>query len=157
VAEKDGKILERGFLSADGRILRRSQTTALRLDPEGSPVEDAIHLVDGKPAEMLPSAFEQENPLTPVPLSRLAVFAVSDVYPIDAISIDPGLYETTFTYRRAIQPKEALLLVQVESSAYLLTGATKEATFLGHDVTYSFFSDDSEDAENDEDLDFSMI
>ncbi len=31
VAEKDGKLIERGFLSADGRLLRRSQTTAFAL------------------------------------------------------------------------------------------------------------------------------
>ncbi len=93
-----------------------------------------MYQLDGQPVELQPSAFEQENPLTPVPLNRLAVFAVSDVCPIDAISIDPGVQETTFSYRKVIQPKEALLLLRADSSAYLLTGTTKEAAFLGLDA-----------------------
>jgi len=156
VIEHDGRSLSRGMLSADGRLLQRSETSFVKLDPEGTPVEPVTTEIDGEPAQLQPSAFEQPNPLTPTPLTRLASFAVSDVYPLDACSLEPGLYETTFAYRKSVQPKEALLLMK-EDEAYLLTGVTKQATFLGLSVAYSFFDTEEEDTSEGDELDFSMV
>jgi hypothetical protein len=158
VAEKDGVILERGMLSPDGRLLRRSQASLVKLDPEGSPVEDVVSEIDGKPAELLPSSFDRESDLIPSSLARLATFAVTDVYPIDGLTLSEGVYETSFSYRKSIQAKEALLLVKDNGEAYLLSGVSKQAPFLGVDVAYSFFDDGSSDDSDDaEDLDFSMV
>lgn len=155
LVEKEGKPLSRGVLCPDGRLLRRDQITNLRVDLEGTPVDEIATELDGELADLKPSAFEQDNPLEPVPLVRLATFAVSDVYPVDALDLAPGLYATCFSYRKSIQPKEALLL-RKEAEGYLLVGTTRQAPFLGETVVYSFFDADDEDEES-EDLDFSMF
>jgi hypothetical protein len=85
VAEKDGRILSRGALSADGRLLRRDEIAAIKIDPDGSPVDEIVTELDGALAELKPSVFEQDNPLAEVPLIRLASFTVTDVYPIDEL------------------------------------------------------------------------
>ncbi len=156
VAEKDGKILSRGFLSADGRLLRRDEVSQVKLDPEGSPVEEVVTEIEGRTAELQPSAFEQENEVRPVPLVKLAAFAVSDVYPLDALTLEPGLYETQFSFRKSIQPKEALLLVK-GSDGYLFVGEAKQTTFVGLNVTYSFFDAEDDEPEEGEELDFAMV
>ncbi len=156
VAEKEGCILSRGLLSADGRLLRRDEVSLVKLDPEGTPVEDVVTEIDGRLAELQPSAFEQENALRPSTLSRLATFAVGDVYPVEQLALEPGLYETQFSFRKSIQPKEALLLVK-GADAYLLVGEAKQTTFVGLNVAYSFFDAEEEDADDGEDLDFAMV
>jgi hypothetical protein len=156
VAERDGKILSRGFLSADGRLLRRDEVALVKLDPEGSPVDEIQTEMDGQLAELKPSAFEQENEIRPTQLIRLATFAVSDVYPLDGLTLAPGLYETQFSFRKSILPKEALLLVKPTES-YLLVGEAKRSTFVGLSVAYSFFDAEDEAEDEGEELDFSMV
>jgi len=155
VVEKDGRILSRGVLCPDGRLLRRDEISVVKMDPEGTPVGELQTEMNGQPAEMKPSALDIENPLTPVSLSRLADFVVSDVYPIEALDLTPGLYETEFSYRKSIQPKEALLLVKGAES-YLLVGVSKQSAFVGLDVVYAFFDEEDTEAEGEE-LDFSMV
>jgi hypothetical protein len=157
VAECDGKILSRGFLSADGRLLRRDEVALVKLDPDGSPVEEVRTEMDGQIAELKPSAFEQENEIRPTALARLATFAVSDVYPLEGLSLDPGLYETQFSFRKSILPKEALLLVKAGGESYLLVGEAKQSTFVGLSVAYSFFDAEDDADEESEDLDFAMV
>jgi hypothetical protein len=156
VAERDGKILNRGFLSADGRLLRREEVALVKLDPEGSPVEEIKTEIDGAIAELKPSAFEQENEIRPTTLMRLATFAVSDVYPLDGLALEPGLYETHFSFRKSILPKEALLLVKAAES-YLLVGEAKRSTLVGLSVAYSFFDAEDDADEESEELDFAMV
>ena len=156
VAERDGKILTRGFLSADGRLLRREELALVKLDPEGTPVEEIQTEMDGQIAELKPSAFEQENEIRPALLTRLAAFAVSDVYPLDGLSLAPGVYETQFSFRKSILPKAALLLVKPTES-YLLVGEAKRSTFVGLSVAYSFFDAEDDAEEEGEDLDFAMV
>jgi hypothetical protein len=156
VAEKDGKILSRGALSADGRLLRRDEIAAIKVDPEGTPVEDIMTELDGALADLRPSAFEQDNPLEEVPIIRLATFSVTDVYPVDDLGLKPGLYGTQFSYRKSIQPKEALLLVK-DGQGYILVGEAKQTTFVGLSVAYSFFDAEEEESEEGEELDFAMV
>jgi len=156
VVEKEGKELSRGVLSPDGRLLRRDEISAVKLDPEGTPVEDIVTELDGEKAELKPSSLDIENELSSVPMIRLASFAVSDVYPIDALTLSPGLYETEFSYRKSIQPKEALLLVK-DTQGFLLVGTAKRTTFVGLNVAYSFFDAEDVDTEEGEELDFSMV
>jgi hypothetical protein len=156
VAEKDGKVLSRGALSADGRLLRRDEIAAIKIDPEGTPVDDIMTELDGVLAELKPSVFEQDNLLEEAPLVRLASFTVSDVYPLDELGLKPGLYATEFSYRKSIQPKEALLLV-TDGQGFLLVGEAKQTTFIGLSVAYSFFDTEEEETEEGEELDFAMV
>jgi hypothetical protein len=156
VAEKDGKILSRGALSADGRLLRRDEIAVLKIDPDGTPVDEIMTELDGALAELKPSVFERDNLLEEVPLIRLASFTVSDVYPLDELGLKPGLYSTEFSYRKSLQPKEALLLVKA-GQGFLLVGEAKQTTLVGLSVAYSFFDTEEEEAEEGEELDFAMV
>jgi hypothetical protein len=156
VAEKDGRILSRGALSADGRLLRRDEISAIKVDPDGSPVDEIVTELDGALAELKPSVFEQDNALAEVPLIRLASFTVTDVYPIDELGLESGLYATEFSYRKGLQPKEALLLVK-DRQGFLLVGEAKQTTFVGLSVAYSFFDTEEDESEEGEELDFAMV
>lgn len=155
IAEKDGVQLSRGVLLADGRLLPSSALSWVRVDPEGSPVSEVQALVDGEPVELLPSSFDVESPLEPLPLSALATFQVQDVYPLIGEGLAEGLYATEFNYRKGPQRKDALLLVRPDQ-AFLLIGQGKAATFLDRSVSYEFFDAEAEADDGDE-LDFSMI
>ncbi|HSI83756.1 MAG: hypothetical protein ACAI35_27155 [Candidatus Methylacidiphilales bacterium] len=168
VAEKNGVVLERGYLCPDGMLLRRDALSLVKLDPQGTPVDEVLTEVDGAPAEFVPSSFDQPNPLESVPLHTLAGFDTRDVYPLTGISADGtdaaatglavGLYRTSFNYRKALQPQDALILVKENGETWLLAGHSRRTTFVGQTVIYDFFdaeaSDDSDDAD---DLDFSMV
>lgn len=157
IAEKDGRELARGVLLSDGRLLPRNAIGNLRTDPLGSPIEDPSTEIDGKSAVLKPSAFDAENALEAMPLAALAQFQVRDVYPLQGAGLAPGLYRTEFNYRASFQPSEALILVRPDAQSFLLTGALKQATFLGLAVTYEFFDADAETEEDNDDLDFSMV
>lgn len=156
--EKEGHRLARGYLSPEGQLLRQRELSSVRLDPEGTPVEEPTVLISGNPAEYQPSAFDRENPLDPVPLTDLIGFNVSNVYPlILQDQIPSGLYATSFAYRKSYLLKDAYLLVKEEKEAYLLVGVAKKTTFVGLNVTYDFFdAEDMEEGDEDE-LDFAMV
>ena len=156
IVEKDGKQLARGLLCPDGKLLRRDEISTACVDPEGTPVEETVLEIDGKPVQVQPSSFDLENALAQVPLKALVGFNVSDVYPLANVSLSPGLYRTTFTYRKALQPKAAFVLVK-EGEAYLLAGRMKMTAFVGLNVAYEFFDAEAQEAEEPEDLDFSMV
>lgn len=156
VVEKDGKPLSRGVLCPDGKLLRRDEITTAYVDPEGTPVEEIVTEVDGKAVTSQPSSFDQESELVPVPLQALIAFNVSDVYPFEEIELPPGLYRTTFTYRKALQPKEAFVLVK-ENESYLLAGRLKRTAFVGLNVAYEFFDAEGQEGGESEELDFSMV
>ncbi len=155
IAEKDGKPLSRGILLADGRLLPTNAVSTLKADPDGSPVEEVRTLIDDQPAELKPSSFDVESPLEAVSMSELATFQVTDVYPLTGSGLGPGLYRTTFNYRKSHSPKDALLLVRSDQ-AFLLTGIGKRSTFLSLSVAYDFFDAEGESDDAD-DLDFSMV
>ena len=155
IAEKDGKVLSRGLLLADGRLLPSSALSSLRADPEGSPVAPIETEIDGVAAEQKPSSFDVESPLEPVPMIQLAEFQVSDTYPLIGTGLAPGLYRTEFNYRKSHQTRDALVLVRPHD-AFLLVGAAKRSTFLSLSVAYDFF-DAEADADDADELDFSMI
>lgn len=155
IYEKDGKTLSKGVLLADGRLLPSKALSWVKVDPQGSPVEPVTITVDGAEAEIKPSSFDQDNTLQPVPLSRLAEFQVSDVYPLSGEGLADGLYRTEFNYRKSHQPKDALLLAQ-QGQVFLLVGALKRSTFVDLSVAYDFFDAESETDDGD-DFDFSMV
>ena len=154
--EKDGRPLSKGVLCPDGTVLMRDEIASNYVDPEGSPVEDVVTELDGKPVPVQPSSFEQEAPLEEAPLKALLGFNTQDVYPLDEVPLKPGLYRTRFSYRKACFLKEAFILVR-EADAFLLVGRMKSATFVGLNVAYEFFDAESEGAEEPEELDFSMV
>lgn len=156
VVEKDGVPLSRGQLSPTGALLRAGELTLARVDPEGSLIETPVTEVDGQPAELRPSSFEQESELRPVPLTRLVGFNVRDVYPLEDVILPEGLYETTFAYRKSLRPSEALVLAR-RDGVFLLAGATKASTFVGQAVVYDFFDAAPDTEEESEDLDFAMM
>lgn len=156
IVEKDGRALSRGFLCPDGKLLERDRVTTAKMDPEGTPVEQVVTELDGKAAEIQPSSFDQEHPLQPVPLTTLVGFNVNDVYPLENVDLPQGLYQTLFSYRKSFQPKDALLLMK-EDGAYLLVGSIKNTTFVGLNVAYEFFDAEGGEAEEADELDFSMV
>jgi hypothetical protein len=159
IAEKDGRALARGLLLGDGRLLPSQAAGWIRVDPEGSPVDEVQTRIDGVVAELKPSSFDVESPLESEPLARLAEFSVSDVYPLqfsDGTAPAAGLYRTEFAYRKSHQPKDALLLVR-ESECYLLIGVAKSGAFLDLSIAYDFFDAEAEADEADDELDFSMV
>jgi hypothetical protein len=156
LVEKDGRRLEYGYLSPEGQLLRRSQISNVSVDAEGSPVETPAVFFDEQPAEQVASSFDTEAELREMPLTRLVGFNVSDVYALDAGGLQPGLYETTFNYRKSYLPREALILVK-PGEAYLLTGQTKRTTLIGKNLTYEFFDAPEQEAAESDPLDFSMM
>ena len=157
IVEKDAQGLKKGYLTPEGQILERQEIDYAKLDPEGSVVDEVITEIEGQPATLLPSAFDQENPLTPVPLEELVGFNTADVYPIEGLSLPAGLYQTVFSYRKSYGPREALLLIKADSeTGFLLVGERKNTPLAGIQVIYDFFDAEGEDEEED-DLDFAMI
>lgn len=158
VVEKDGQPLDRGLLGPDGSLLHRRSLSTIRLDPDGTPVETEEVIHDGSPVKILPSSFEESAPLEKLPLTALAGFCVSDVYPLDNCELPAGLYSTWFAYRKGPERKEALVLVR-EDGAFLMAGYRKNSPLVGLGVVYDFFDADSteDDAEEDDDLDFAMM
>jgi hypothetical protein len=154
--EKDGRPLLKGILCPDGVVLKRDEIASTYVDPEGSPVEEIITELDGKPVTVQPSSFDQEAPLEPVPLKTIVGFNVTDAYPLEELSLKPGLYRTRFSYRKACFLKEAFILVR-EAEAFLLVGRMKNTTFVGLNVAYEFFDAESDGADDSEELDFSMV
>lgn len=160
VAEKNGVILDRGYLCPDGSLLRRDALSLVRLDPLGTPVDEVVTEVDGAPAEFVPSSFDATNALEPVPLHTLAGFDTRDLYPLTAPegTLAPGLYSTIFNYRKALQPQDALVLVKDNGETWLLAGHSRRTTFVGETVIYDFFDAEADDdAGEADDLDFSMV
>lgn len=158
VVEKDGQPLDRGLLSHDGNLLARKSLSSVRLDPEGTPVELEKVLHDGQPVETLPSSFEEAAPLEELPLSTLAGFCVSDIYPLENCKLEAGLYSTWFAYRKGPERKEALVLVR-EDGAFLMAGYRKNSPLVGLGIIYDFFDAASkdDDTEDEDDLDFAMM
>jgi len=160
VVEKDGQPLDRGLLSHDGNLLARKSLSSVRLDPEGTPVEPEEVLHDGQPVETLPSSFDEAAPLEELPLSALAGFCVSDVYPLENCEVELGLYSTWFAYRKGPERKEALVLVR-EGEAFLFAGHRKNSPLVGLGVVYDFFdaagSEDPAVEDDDDELDFAMM
>ncbi len=158
VVEKDGQPLVRGLLAPDGNLLTRKALSSIRLDPEGTPVEEEEVLHDGKAVETLPSSFDESAPLKKLPITALAGFCASDVYPLEDCEIPVGLYSTWFAYRKGPVRKEALILVR-EDGAFLMSGHRKNSPLVGLGVVYDFFDAASieDDTEEDDDLDFAMM
>ena len=154
--EREGRPLQRAVLCPDGVVLKREEITSTYVDPEGSPVEEIITELDGKPVAVQPSSFEQETPLEEVPLKMLVGFNVNDVYPLEDLQLKPGLYRTRFSYRKACFFREAFILVR-ETDAFLLIGRMKNTTFVGLNVAYDFFDAETDAADDSEELDFSMV
>lgn len=160
VVEASGRVLERGYLLPDGRTIRRSQIAYASMDAEGSVAQPPVTYIGEQPAVQIPSSFEQDCPLTPVPMQRLTQFAVGDVYALDVAGLEPGLYETTFNYRASYAPREAFVLARGEgdsAQAFLLVGDTKAAPFVGQAMSYEFFDAQVSVEEDTDPLDFSMM
>jgi len=157
VVEQEGKRLERGWLLPDGLIFRKSQVAMTSVDPEGSPAESPEIYCAGQKQELRPSSFDGTEALEPVPLETLARFATTDVYPIAATGLAPGLYRGTFNYRKSARARDALLLVR-DDGAFLLVGQVKACPMVGRTVAYEFFDAAGTAAEESGDpLDFSMM
>jgi len=154
--EREGRPLTKGVLCSDGIVLLRSEIESDYVDPEGTPVEDIVTELDSKPVPVQPSSFDSETALEEVPLKTLVGFNVSDVYPLEGLSLKAGLYRTQFSYRKACFLKEAFILVR-DPDAFLLVGNMKNTTFVGLNVAYEFFDAETEGGDESEELDFSMV
>ena len=157
VVEQGGQRLERGWLLPDGTTLRKSQVAMTSVDPEGSPAEPPEIHCAGQKLELRPSSFEGAESLEPVPLETVARFVTTDVYPIEASGLTPGVYRGSFNYRKSARPRDALVLVR-DDGAFLLVGQLKACPMVGRTVAYQFFDAAAGTAEEAGDpLDFSMM
>lgn len=157
IAERGGKALSRGYLAGDGRLFASGTLSYLKVDPEGTPVEEPQLLMDGEPAPVVPSSFDSGLELEPVPLVTLTEFAVRDTYPLGGAGLDPGLYRTSFNYRKGPQANEALVLVKPDGQVWLLVGQARQTTWLSLSVAYEFFDAEGEADDDADDFDFSMV
>ena len=157
VVEQDGRAMERGWLLPDGSMFRKSQVAMTSVDPDGSPAEAPEIQSAGQRLELRASSFDAGEALDPVPLETLARFVSTDVYPLEAPGVAPGLYRGTFNYRKSARPRDALLLVR-DDGAFLLVGQLRACPLVGRTVAYEFF--DAQEAATDDagdPLDFSMM
>jgi hypothetical protein len=154
---KGDEVLERGYLTPDGRPALASRLTSEGLDPEGTPVEDEKILYDGEERSPLPSSFDEVAELSQAPLSALAGFCVTDIYPLVGAGLSPGLYSTWFSYRKSVERKEAFVQAKA-GTAFLLVGFSKNCPFVGPVVPYELFdSSDTGDLDDEEEMDFAMM
>ena len=154
---KGEQVLERGYLTQDGRPALASRLISEGLDPEGTPVEDEKIFYDGEERSPLPSSFDEAAELSKTSLSALAGFCVTDVYPLEGSGLAPGLYSTWFSYRKSVERKEAFIQAR-EGSAFLLVGYSKNCPFVGPVVPYALFdSGGTGDLEDEEEMDFAMM
>lgn len=157
LVEQGGRRLERGWLLPDGLTFRKSQVAMTSVDPEGSPADAPEIQCAGQKLELRPSSFEGAESLEPAPLETVARFVTTDVYPIEAGGLAPGVYRGSFNYRKSARPRDALVLVR-EDGAFLLVGQLKSCPLVGRTVAYQFFDAASGAAEEAGDpLDFSMM
>lgn len=157
IVEQAGRRLERGWLLPDGATFRKSQVAMTSVDPEGSPAESPETQCAGQKMELRPSSLDGAEALVPVPLETVARFVTTDVYPIEAGGLAPGVYRGSFNYRKSARPRDALVLVR-EDGAFLLVGQLKACPMLGRTVAYQFFDAAGGAAEESGDpLDFSMM
>ena len=157
VVEQGGKRMERGWLLPDGATVRKSQVAMTSVDPEGSPAEPPEIHSAGQKVELRPSSFENVENLEAVSLETVARFVTTDVYPIEAAGLAPGVYRGCFNYRKSARPRDALILVR-EDGAFMLVGQLKACPMVGRTVAYQFFDAASGAVEEAGDpLDFSMM
>jgi hypothetical protein len=154
---KGDDVLARGYLTDDGRCVPASSISNSRIDQEGTPVEKEEVLYDGKVCEALPSSFEEPATIELAPLTSLASFCVTDVYPLEGSALEKGLYSTWFSYRKSPERKEAFVLSKA-GGVFLLVGYAKNSPLVGQIVPYELF--DAEGAsgdEEDDEMDFAMM
>lgn len=157
LVQQDGQRLERGWLLPDGSTFRKGQVMMTSVDAEGSPAETPEVHCAGQKLELRPSSFEGAEALEPVPLETLGRFLTTDVYPIEAGGLAPGLYRGSFNYRKSARPRDAVVLVRADG-AFLLVGQLKACPMVGRTVAYQFFDAAPGTAEEAADpLDFTMM
>jgi hypothetical protein len=151
------EVLTRGYLTADGRCVPSSAISNIRLDPEGTPVEKEEVLYDGEARDAMPSSFEEAAVLTPVSLSSLISFCVTDVYPLEGAVLEKGLYSTWFSYRKSHERKDAFVLTK-DGGSFLIVGYAKNSPFVGQIVPYELFDAEAvADEEEEGEMDFAMM
>jgi hypothetical protein len=154
---RGSEVLERGYLTPDGRPATATRLTSEALDPEGTPVEEQKVFYDGEERSPLPSSFDEAAELSPARITALAGFCVTDVYPLEGPGLAPGLYATWFSYRKSVERKEAFVQAR-QGAAFLLVGYSKNCPFVGPVVPYELFdAGDDMDAEDDSEMDFAMM
>jgi hypothetical protein len=157
-AEKDGKTLARGVLLADGTLLPRTAIGYPKADDGGTPIEEPVAHLAGTTVEKRASSFDAPSEFSPIPLSQLALFAVRDVYPVQADVLPPvGLYQCTFNYMAGYNVNEARVLIRADGLAFLLVGVSKRSKPTELTVNYAFFEDDAEEGEATDELDFALV
>jgi hypothetical protein len=157
LAESGGKFLKKCYLMPDGRLLQRSQLSTAKVDPEGTAVEEPTYFLGAETVPLEESSFEVIREMKAVSAEAVTAFSCDDVYALANVSLAPGVYETTFTYRKGYLPWQDALVVVKPEQAFLLIGTLHTPTFVGRSSTYAFF-DAAEAADEETDLlDFSAF
>lgn len=158
VVNDDGEPLASGYLTQDGRLLGSEDYATLYVDPLGSFNGKMAYEAGGEPVEPRQSSFKEPREVEPVGLDELQHFAVSMVYPLSEVDLEPGIYRTEFNYTASVETHPCLILVRATGPSFLLVGAPLEFTPLGKAVSYDLFDTEAEEAEDDSgDFGFDMF
>lgn len=167
VKDKDAKKCNLVSLSDDGsHILPSGSTGIAKLDSEENHIEASqIKAVDleGKPAEKIPSVFDQEVSLREVDsITEYLDINVKSIYQLSfgeakektslIAQLKKQLYAFTFNYRTDYEGDDAFLLSDGKE-VYAVVGSKCEFEYLG---LKEFVTEDTEE-EEEEDFDFGML
>lgn len=155
--EKDNTALEKILVTPEGEIIEVSHTRSIKVDQSGSLVEEAqsfsnetdqpvTHASSFKEARLMEKGVEQD----------LVALSTEGVYPVAQNILDAGIYRTKFAYRDGPKLQDAVLLVNPDSSSFLLVGEAKQPALIGPMETYEFFDAEDEPASSDE-MSFEMF
>lgn len=171
VLDESGRRCQLATLAGDGRtIIGKGGTASALLSPEGrwldrselTPVDAA-----GTPLEPVNSSYAAPVLLEEVAsIEDLLSHNIKSVYRISPEATDPGLIDelkkgTIFTFpysfRGGFEADTAFLLMSFEGSPFLLTGDPAKLEFVGFSETAAAAPETTEEAAEDDGMDFGMM
>ncbi len=151
IIPKGGKAL--GILDKNGNWVERKELQAV--------------YQDGQTAMLLPSSFDQPIPLTRrASLEEFLDHTIEYVYLLEPnetatelvkqVSTNEELFTFTYNYRAGYEGSAAFL-VESKGNLFLLVGYPTQFEFIGLEQIAEFNTEEEESAEQEEELDFSMM
>lgn len=152
VQSPEAEPLCKGILTQDGALLPASAVMHAKIDAKGSLVGGSIFEREGQPVVPTLSSFKEARPLTAIKVEELATLAVESVYPIKAPdSLPPGYYSSTFNYRDALAPADAILVIKKDAPSFLLVGEKKTFAAVGQGSVTDLFNGTEGEPEAEDD------
>jgi len=157
--EKDGKVLDKVLVTAEGSVIPTRATAIVKFDDEGSPLDEVQPCLNsnGEPV-FYTSSFKESRPLVTAQPREVVEMCTEAVYPVHQSQLEEGFYRTKFTYRDGPKLQDGILIVKNDEPSYLLVGEIRPTQLIGKTELYAFFDeDDVSSAESEEDVSFAMF